>query len=320
MPTLILTRKDVDALLVMKEVIAAVEQGFRDWTEGRGAMPPKSYLLVESGDFRAMPAALPGAAGVKWVNVHPGNPRKGLPTVMAALVLNDPATGYPLAVMDATDLTAYRTGAAGAIAAKYLARKGSRTLGLVGAGRQAYTQILAHAECFTFAEIRVYDIFPEAVERLVKSLPGFPLRPAGLLEAVQSDIVCTVTTARAPVVKKAWVLPGTHVNAIGADAEGKEELEPDVLKGATVVVDDMRQASKAGEINVPVSKGLYSVEEVYANLGEIITRRKAGRTDDRQVTVFDSTGIAIEDIAVAKLLYERAKVQGRGLSVGLVDG
>lgn len=319
MPTLLLTKKDVTGLLVMKDIIRVVEQGFRDWAEGKGEMPPKCYLQVKDGDFRAMPAALPEAAGMKWVNVHPGNPAKGLPTVMALLVYNDPTTGYPLAVMDATDLTAYRTGATAAIASKYLARKNTRTLGLVGAGRQAYTQILAHVELFSFKEIWVYDIFPEAIERLARSLPQYPLKSATLQEAIQADIVCTVTPARAPVVKKEWLLPGTHINAIGADAEGKEELEPDVLKISTVFVDDLRQAVKAGEINVPIARGLYTPKEVHANLGEVITGNKRGRTSDSQITVFDSTGVAIEDIAVAKLLYERAHETGVGLKLDFVD-
>jgi len=319
MPTLLLTRKEIDGLLSMKDTIAAVEQAFIDWADGKGSMPPKAYLQVKDGDFRAMPAALPGAAGMKWVNVHTGNPAQALPTVMAVLIYSDPATGYPLAIMDATEITGYRTGATAALASRYLARKNVQTLGLVGAGRQAYTQILAHLELLQFREIRVYDLYPKSAERLVSMLPQYPLKAVTLREAVASDIVCTVTPARAPVVKKEFVKPGTHINAIGADAEGKEELEPDVLKMATVVVDDIRQASKAGEINVPVSKGIYGVDEVAGNLGEIITGRKKGRANDHQVTIFDSTGVAIEDIAVASVLYRRAREKGVGLAVNMVE-
>ncbi len=318
MPTLILTRKGISGLLSMKEIIPEVEQAFRDWTENRGSMPAKSYLIVDEGDFRAMPASLPGAAGIKWVNVHTRNPAKGLPTVMAVIIFNDPATGYPLAILDGTDVTAYRTGATAAIASKYMARPESKTLGVVGEGRQAYTQILAHVELFKFTEIRAYDILPQAVERLSRSLPNLPIKPATLPEAVRCDIVCTVTPARAPIVKKEWVLPGTHINAIGADAEGKEELEPGVLNMATVVVDDFRQASHAGEINVPISRGLFRAGDVYANLGEIILGHKKGRASADQVTIFDSTGVAIEDVAVASNLYRLAKDRGIGTVVDLV--
>ncbi|MBI2832272.1 MAG: ornithine cyclodeaminase family protein [Chloroflexi bacterium] len=320
MPTLVLGKNDIRPLLTMPDTIKAVEQAFIDCVEGRAIMPPKSYVAVEQGDFRAMPAALPGAAGIKWVNVHPKNSSRGLPTVMAVLIYSDPATGYPLAVMDATDITAYRTGATAAIASKYLARKGSRTLGIIGAGRQAQTQLLAHVEVFDFKLIRVFDRYRETAERFVKAFPAYPVKAATLEEAAASDIVCTVTPAREPVLMKTMIIPGTHINAIGADAEGKEELEPSILNDSVVVVDDLRQARASGEINVPISKKLYRVNQVYATLGEIIAGKKKGRSDDRSVTIFDSTGVAIEDIAVARVIYEKAKERGGYTSVNLVDG
>jgi len=307
MSTLILDKKAVGGLLNMPDTIKAVEQAFCDWTEGKGIMPAKSYLPLNKGDFRAMPAALPGAAGVKWVNVHPQNRARGLPTVMAVLIYSDPETGYPLAIMDATDITAFRTGATAAIASKHLARPDSQILGMVGAGRQAYTQIAAHAELFKFSLVRVFDIMPASVEGLIKSFPQFKITPCSLEETLKADIVCTLTPARLPVVKRAWVQPGTHINAIGADAEGKEELEPSILKSAIVVVDDLRQATAAGEINVPITQGVYSPGEVYATLGEIIAGKKPFRRDASAVTIFDSTGVAIEDIAVAKTIYDQAK-------------
>jgi alanine dehydrogenase len=305
--TLILDRKTVSGLLNMPETIAATEQAFLDWTRGDGTMPPKSYLLLKEGDFRAMPAALPGAAGVKWVNVHPKNPARGLPTVMAVIIYNDPDTGYPLAIMDGTDITAYRTGATAAIASKYLARPDSHVIGVIGAGRQAYTQIIAHAHLFKLDLVRIYDVNPQASERLAMSLPQFRTSITSLEETAASDIVCTVTPARAPVLMKANVRPGVHINAIGADAEGKEELEASVLKNSMVVVDDLRQAARSGEINVPIARGLYSASEVYSTLGEIVAGHKAGRRDPAAVTIFDSTGVAIEDIAIARLIYDKVK-------------
>jgi alanine dehydrogenase len=304
----------------MPDVIRVVEQAFRDWAAGKGTMPVKAYLVLDQVDFRAMPAALPGAAGVKWVSVHPQNLSRGLPTVMAIIIYNDPQTGYPLALMDATDITAYRTGAAAAIASKYLARSDSHTLGIIGAGRQSYTQILAHAELFDLREIRVFDLAKTAVEKLVSSFPQYPLKECPLDETATSNIVCTLTPSGTPFLKNDWILAGTHINAVGADAEGKEELAPAILRKAIVVVDDLAQASAAGEINVPLKKGLFRIDEVYATLGEIITGKKRGRQDERVITVFDSTGVAIEDIAVAKLIYERAKQEGGYLSVKLVDG
>jgi len=320
MSTLLLNKNVVRDLLNMSDVIKVTEHAFREWAQGKGEMPAKAYLVLEQGDFRAMPAALAGAVGMKWVNVHPQNVSRGLPTVMAILIYSDPETGYPLAVMDATEITAYRTGATAAIAAKYLARQDSHTLGIIGAGRQAYTQLLAHAEVFDLRLVKVFDCSRAAVEKLIKSFPGYHLRESSLEETAASDIVCTLTPSRVPLLKKEWVIPGTHINAIGADAEGKEELEPSILKEAMVVVDDLRQASLAGEINVPITKGLFVIDEVYATLGEIIVGKKQGRKDKKAVTVFDSTGLAIEDIAIAKLLYEKAKQAGSYLSMEFIEG
>lgn len=310
MPTIILNKKDTNDLLKMRDVLGVVEQAFKDWVGGNGEMPPKAYLTVDKGDFRAMPASLPGAAGVKWVSVHPGNPSLGMPTVMATIIFNDPQTGFPLAIIDGTDITAFRTGAAAAVASKYLARKDAQTLGIIGAGRQAYAQIQAHAEFFSFKSVKVYDLLKENIRKLINAFPELPMAESSLPEAAGCDIVCTLTPTREWFVKKEWISPGAHINAVGADAHGKEELDPAILKTATVVVDDLRQASSAGEINVPISKGLYSLEEVFANLGEIITMKKPGRKSNQDITVFDSTGVAIEDIAVAKLLYEKALASG----------
>lgn len=319
MSTLFLSRNDVRGLLNMADVIEAVEQAFRHRALGNARMPAKAYLVLDQGDFRAMPAALPGLVGMKWANVHPQNPPLGLPTVMAILIYNDPATGYPLAVMDATDITAYRTGAAAAIASRYLARKDSHTLGIIGAGRQAYTQLVAHAELFDLSLIRVFDRLDAAVEELISSFPEYPLKACSLEETVASDIVCTLTPAQEPFVKREWVTLGTHINAIGADAAGKEELEPSILKEAIIVVDDLAQASAAGEINVPIKKGLIAIEQVYATLDEIIAGKKQGRIDEKVVTVFDSTGLAIEDIAVANLVYKKAQQIGGYLTLDFVE-
>jgi len=319
MPTLILGKQIVDKYLNMSEVIEAVEKAFIDWSSGYGAMPSKAYIVVEKGDFRAMPAALPGVAGVKWVNVHPGNYRLNLPTVLGTLIYSDPDTGYPLAIMDATEITAYRTGATAAIASKYLANKQSHCLGIVGAGHQAFTQILAHAELFNFDQIRVFDHDKGAIERLISYLPGYPLKESTLDELVSCDIICTVTTAHEPVLKRESIAQGTHINAIGADATGKQELEISLLQDSLVVVDDTTQSCSAGEINVAICNELFSADDIYGTLGDIISGKKNGRQNDESITIFDSTGIAIEDIAVAKVIYEKAKQDSSAISVRLVD-
>ena len=239
---------------------------------------------------------------------------------MGIWIHSDPETGYPLAVMDATDITAFRTGAVAAIASKYLARQESQTLGVIGAGRQAYTQIQAHAEIFNLHRINVFDLSGAAADKLVESFPEYSPRKCTLPEVAASDIICTVTPSREPLLKKKWIRPGIHINAIGADAAGKEELEPSILQEAIVVVDDIRQAAAAGEINVPISRGLFTANDVYANLGEIITGEKPGRTDPKAITIFDSTGVAIEDAALAGLIYKKAVQAGTYPSFNLVDG
>jgi alanine dehydrogenase len=318
MPTLLLDRNAIKALLGMSDVINVVEEAFKMCGEGKGKMPPKTYLALEHGDFRAMPASLPGCAGVKWVNVHPQNPSLGLPSIMAILIYSDPETGYPLAIMDATEITAYRTGAAAAIASKYLARRDSHTVGIIGAGFQAHTQILAHAKLFNPISINAFDVSQVAVDRLVHSFSQFSIRNCSIQEAAASDIVCTLTPSRSPIIKREWIRPGTHINAVGADAPGKQELDPSIVKEAIVVVDDLEQASTSGEINVPIQKRIYTTEEIHGTLAELVVGKKKGRANNRDITVFDSTGIAVEDIAVAKLLFEKAQQRGGYPSIDLV--
>jgi alanine dehydrogenase len=318
MPTLLLDRNAIKSLIKMSDVINVVEDAFKMCGQGKGKMPAKTYLSLENGDFRAMPAALPECAGMKWVNVHPQNPSLGLPSIMAILIYSDPETGYPLAIMDATEITAYRTGAAAAIASRYLARRDSYTIGIIGAGFQAHTQILAHVELFSPISINVFDVSKTAVDRLMHSLPQLSIRNCSIQEAVASDIVCTLTPSRSPIIKKEWIAAGTHINAVGADAPGKQELDSSILKEAIVVVDDLEQAGTSGEINVPIQKGIYSIREVYGTLAELVVGKKRGRTDNRVITVFDSTGIAVEDIAVAKLLFEKAQQVGGYSSIDLI--
>jgi alanine dehydrogenase len=320
MPTLFLGKRDILPLLDMNEIIPAVENAFHQWALGKAQMPPKSYLTVDKGDFRAMPACLPGAAGLKWVNVHPGNPALNLPTVMAVIIYNDPETGYPLAVMDGTDITAYRTGAAAAVASKYLARKNPETLGLVGAGRQAYTQLMAHAAIYDFKLIKVYDISGTCIERLIRAFPQYHIEARPLPDVVASDIVCTITPAHQPVVKREWVKPGVHINAVGADAHGKQELETDILNAAVIFVDDMRQASTSGEINVPLDKGLLNPNRIRGSLGDLVAGLKPGRSSDEEITVFDATGLAIQDIACARLIYDKAKDKEGYTRLNFVEG
>lgn len=311
---LILTNTQVRRLIGMRDVLKAVEKAFIFYGRGFAHMPSKIYLHLDkyNGDFRAMPAYIEGieAAGIKWVNVHPKNRRFGLPAVMATIILNDPQNGFPLCIMDATLITNLRTGASGGIAAKYLARKDSSVVGLVGCGAQARTQLLALKELFKIRLVRVWGNKIEYARKFLKDTRHLGLDmeiKEKISDCVKyADIVVTTTPARKPIVKSIWIKDGTHINAIGADAKGKEELQPKLLKKAKIVVDDYKQAYHSGEINVPLSKGIITKKDIYASLGEILTGKKKGRTTQKEITIFDSTGLAIQDIAVADLVYKRA--------------
>ncbi|MBA7537400.1 Delta(1)-pyrroline-2-carboxylate reductase [subsurface metagenome] len=310
---LILSRHEIEEFLNMGEVLKAVEHAFKLKAEGKAIMPPKLYLNLPQyqGDFRAMPAYIDGSAGVKWGSVYPNNRKRNLPTVMATIILCDPENGRPLAIMDGTYITAMRTGAAGGVAVKYLARRESSVIGMIGAGRQAETQLLAISQVLPrIDEVKVFDKQKDVSLRYVQEMGAklnTDIRLAETIgEATEADIVVMTTPSRKPIVKKEYIRLGTHINAIGADAKGKQELEADLLMAAKVIVDDVEQASHSGEINVPLSNGLIEVNDIYGTLGEIVTNTKKGRENDEDITIFDSTGLAILDIICAKLTYERA--------------
>lgn len=316
--TLLITRSEVASLLTMDATLSAVEAVFVGHGRGEARMPPKVYLALEAyeGDLRAMPAYAVGVAGVKWVNSHPHNPeRYGLPSVMGLYILSDPATAFPLAVMDATLLTAMRTGAAAAIASKHLARPGARTLGLIGCGVQAWHLLDAHrAVLGPDLEVLAADVSADASERFARHTGG---RAVSIEEAAGCDIVCTATPCRAPVVSRAWVRPGSHINAMGADAPGKQELDPAILRDARVVIDDWAQATESGEVNVPLHDGALTRDAIHGTLGEILAGKRPGR-GDAAITVFDSTGLAVQDVAVARVIYEAARSRGVGTPLDLV--
>lgn len=323
--TLILSRKDIAKLIDIRGAIGAVEEAFGEYGSGRARMPPKIYLDLKefSGDFRAMPSYVPKfkLCTLKWVNAHPKNARFGLPAVMAVMIISDPQTGFPSAIMDGTLATSLRTGAGGAVAAKYLARKNTSVVALVGCGVQARAQLAALREIFKIREVRVWGREKALIQKFIREMKQSNetmIAAATIQECVAgADTVATATPSRKPIVRSAWISEGTHINAIGADAPGKEELDPEILKRAKVVVDDVAQASHSGEINVPIKKKIFKPENIYATLGEVVAGKKRGRTSPGEVTVFDSTGLAIQDTAVASLIYRAAlkKKIGRWMKI-----
>ena len=319
--SLVLTGSQVLQVLDMDLALTSAEEAFRAYGEGRVNMPPKAYLTLAQGDFRAMYGEIflsrDHICGLKWVNVHPGNPARGLLTVMAKIILNDPDTGLEFADLDGAHITDYRTGAAGGIAVKYLARPDATRLGLIGAGAQARTQVAAIFKVRSIQEIVVFDRHREHAQAFAAELAaasGVKVRAtSAAAEAVRGqDIVVTTTPSRTPVVAREWVSPGTHINAIGADAAGKQELAPAILSAAKIVVDDWAQASHSGEINVALARGELNPEQIYGSLGDIVAGKKPGRVGPEEITVFDSTGLIIQDLALGLAVYRRAQARGLG--------
>lgn len=326
---LLLTREDVQALFTVEEAIQAMEGAFRQHALGKVTMPLRTAIAVPEhrGLDLIMPAYVAGEGGglgLKVVSVYPDNPAQHrLPTILATVLLQDPRTGALLAIMDGTYLTAMRTGAAGGVAARYLARPEARRAGLFGAGVQARTQLLALCHVRPIEEAWVYDPIAESASRFAAEMGerlGIPIRVArDPREAVEGmDVVVTATTSRTPVFDGAWVAPGTHVTGVGSHTPDSRELDGTLIRRARVVVDERRAAlSEAGDVILPLKEGLIGEDHIAAELGEVVAGLRPGRETPEQVTVFKSVGLAFQDIAAATRVYELARARGVGMEVPL---
>jgi len=313
----------------MKTTVEVVEYGFKEMGSGRVEMPTRIYLHFEKYDgvLITMPAYVEAlnAAGVKVVTVHPNNPAKhNLPSVIARIILNDPAQGQPLAIMDGTYITMLRTGAAGACGIKYLSRKDSENAAIIGLGVQGRSQLLGLLEVRNIRKVKAFDVISEARKAYAKNMSketGVDVEAADSVEeAVKgADIIVTCTPSKIPVLRGSMVDEGTHVSAIGTDTKDKRELDTTVLvkaaKSGKLVVDSINQALIVGDFAVPVQEGAIRKEDIYAELGEIIIGKKKGRTSDSEVTLFKATGLAMEDIVTAYRVYELANKKGVGKEI-----
>ena len=317
----VLRASDLNGVLDMRDVLVLIEQAFAERGLGRTEMPAKSYLHfpAHEGVLLIMPGNVPGMreAAVKLINVHTRNPiDHGLPTLIATVVLVSPETGEPVCIMDGTYITGMRTGAVSGVATKFLARKDARVLGIVGAGFQGPFQLDAVRHSMQAREVLVTDLVREKAESLAARAreSGLNARACETVEEVVRgcDVLVTATPSDRPIVKDEWVHEGMHINCVGTYAKGKQEIEGTILKRAQVVVDDWEQASHAGEINVPVSRGEFDRSGVYAELPEIAAGLKPGRTDDSAITVFDTTGLAIQDVVTAWKAFEVAEERNLG--------
>jgi len=282
------------------EAIDRVRDGFIRYASGEWTMTPKVYLDVPpNGDFRAMPASGSGLAILKWVTSFPRNPGKGLPVVMGMIDVSDSETGEPIAVVDVRSVTALRTGAVAAVAAQELAREDARTVGIIGCGVHGTWA----ARCLADAEYGpgvCFDPDPDAAGALAGEL-GW--EAGSLDDALACDVVTCVTPGHEPVVTADGLRPGAHLNMLGADGPGKAEAEPEAVARCQLFCDEWEQASHGGELTEAVRAGLVTQDRV-TELGEVLTGMAPGREDDAAMTLFDSTGLAIQDLAICNAVIE----------------
>jgi ornithine cyclodeaminase/alanine dehydrogenase len=318
---LLFNRSDVQELLSLAECIDAVEKVFH--RQGEGKIPPSGILGVrtESGGLHVKTACLSGAKKyiVAKLNTNfPQNYRRfGKPTIQGVIVLYDADNGRLLAVLDSMEITIRRTAAATAVAAKYLARKNSSVATICGCGEQGHAHLRALSLMFPLRKVYAFDIDPNASQCLavklsresradieaVRSLPG----------AIRSsDVVVTCTPATEFFVHKEDVAPGTFIAAVGADDSHKQEIDPALLSSAKVVADSLEQVCSNGDTHHAIARGLMRKQDVCAELAEVVTGEKTGRSSQAEIIVFDSTGVAIEDAAVATVVYEKALIAGIG--------
>jgi len=324
---LLLSRKDVESVLTMRDCLSAVESAFAELARGNTIMPQRAAIKVaeHKGLFLGMPAFIGGemnALGFKAVTVYPGNPSAhGLPTTLGTLLLCDPATGQAIAVMDAGFLTAVRTGAASGVATKYLARDDSETCVVFGAGVQAKKQIEAVNLVRPLRHVAVLDIDHDARDRLAGELRTDLSIDAVATDDAESavrraDIVVTASSSQVPVFKGDWLRPGTHVNNIGSHSPDARELDTATVERSKFVA-DLKEANlaEAGDLLIPIREGAVTEDHVHASLGEIVIGSKPGRENPEEITVFKSCGLAIQDISTAHAVYSAAKRQGVGTDV-----
>jgi len=317
---LVLSRADIVRLMDYADYVDAVEAAFRSAVEGQAVAPPASALHVPSGSFHAKGAALLGddaKVAIKINGNFPGNPASnGLPTVQGVIYLADGANGRPLAVMDSIEVTINRTAAATTLAARHLARADSRVATICGAGVQGRIQLVAIAAAAKLERIHVWDTNQDAAASFARDMAAalsLDVRASPDLGPVRdSDIVVACTSARRAYLTPDLVRPGTFISAVGADNSDKSEIDPHLYAGSLVVVDSLEQCAEIGDLHHALAAGTVTREHVHATLGEIIAGRKRGRSDARSITLFDSSGMGLQDVAAAVAIYRRALEVGVG--------
>jgi ornithine cyclodeaminase/alanine dehydrogenase-like protein (mu-crystallin family) len=321
MGTLLITRSEVARLLDLGTCIRAVEDAFRAHGEGRAPAPAIVGLDVPDGGFHIkgglLMAGRPYFAAKTNANLPHNRARFGLPTIQGTIVLHDAGNGRPLAVMDSIEISILRTGAATAVAARYLARPRAAIAALAGCGEQGRVQLRALAKVLPLERARVWDVDRSRSERLCEDLAselGIEIEAIDDFgaAAMNADVCVTCTPSRDFILGRDDVRPGTFVAGVGADHPHKRELHPALLAASTFVVDVLEQCAVLGDLHHALEAGALTRQGVHAELGAVVAGRAPGRTSEEEITVFDSTGMALQDVAAAAVVYERALEVGVG--------
>jgi alanine dehydrogenase len=326
--TLLLTGRDVAALLTIDECMAAVELAFK--LHGEGKTQPPGILGVHSGDggFHIKAGLLdlnrPYFAAKINANFPENAKRYGLPMIQGVVVLCDGENGYPLALIDSIEITIKRTGAATGVAAKHLARLDSKTATICGCGNQGRISLRALTKVLPIEAVWAYDRNQPQAQDFARQLGnelGLDIEVVDDLEAAvrQSDVCVTCTPSTEPFLMQAFVAPGTFIAAVGADNSEKQELEPALLGRNRVVVDVLEQGATIGELHHALDAGIITRDDVYGELGEVIAGIKPGRTSSHEIIIFDSTGMALQDVVTAAAVYEKAVNEGTGMLINFAQ-
>src|SRR5258708_17241194 len=318
--TLLLARADVAELLTLDECIGAVEDAFRQY--GLGATPPPKVLSMPAADGgfhikAALLGASPGYFASKLNgNFFHNNQRFAMPNIQGLIILCDAANGFPLAVMDSIEITILRTGAASAVAAKHLARPDSKVATICGCGNQGRVQLRALKRVLPLQHVYAFDLDPAQAGRFAAELAqelGIKIEAVGEpANAVRkSDVCVTCTPAKKYFIHEDFVSPGTFLAAAGADNDDKQELDPQLLVANKVVADILDQCAEIGDLHHAIAAGLIQRNSVHAELGEVVAGKKSGRASLEEITIFDRTGTALQDVAAAAVVYQRCTKQGR---------
>lgn len=322
--TLILNREEVISVLDMKDCMTVVEKAFAELANGTAVLPLRNSITPPDGLALYMPAYLKemGALACKVVTVYKNNPAKhNMPTTIGKVLVQDPETGDVVCIMDGGYLTAVRTGAASGVATKLLARKAkNQVVGIYGSGVQAKMQLWAVKEAVDISKAYVYDISDKAADafaaEMSKKLNIEVIKATNPEQLVEADIIVAATSASTPIFDGKKVKPGTHINGIGSHTPGQRELDTEIIKRSKFIGDSKVACfNEAGDILIPIKEGAITEAHFYAELGEIITGKKAGRVNDTEITLFKSNGLAIQDVATAKLVYDKALKAGIGTKV-----